>query len=97
MKTVTLTNVGLYSRPKYDYSTITATPEDDPYYYSKYQRPYSELKQGTVPVSGGGSDEKFNSMTGTPTFTETNGRLRLQGHIVRECRPLLPVLRFWWL
>lgn len=79
MKTVTLTNVGLYSRPKYDYSTITATPEDDPYYYSKYQRPYSELKQGTVPVSGGGSDEKFNSMTGTPTFTETNGRSDFKG------------------
>lgn len=81
MNTATKVNVGLHSNPKYDYSTITATPEDDPYYYSKYQRPYSELKQGTVPVSGGGSDEKFNSMTGTPTFTETSGRTDFEGTV----------------
>lgn len=79
MNTATQVNVGLHSNPKYDYSTITAMPEEDPFYYSKYQRPYSELKQGTVPTSGGGSDEKFNSMTGTPTFTDTSNRTDFEG------------------
>lgn len=79
MNTATQVNVGLHSNPKYDYSTITAMPEEDPFYYSKYQRPYSELKQGTVPTSGGGSDEKFNSMTGTPTFTDTSNRTDFAG------------------
>lgn len=72
---------GLECTPKYDYSTVSATPADDPYYYSRYQPAYSEFKQGTVPTSGGGSDEKFNSMTGTPTFTETTDREDFDGTI----------------
>lgn len=79
MNTATEVNVGLHTNPKYDYSTITAMPEEDPYYYSKYQRPYSELKQGTVPETGGGSSEQFNSMTGTPTFTDTSTRVDFKG------------------
>lgn len=79
MNTATEVKVGLHSKPKYDYSTIKAMPEEDPYYYSKYQRPYSELKQGTVPATGGGSSEKFNSMTGTPTFTDTSTRVDFKG------------------
>lgn len=66
----------LYSRPKYAYTTVSAKPEEKPFYYSKVQPAYSELKQGTVPMSGGGSSEKFNSMAGTPTFTETNSSTR---------------------
>lgn len=79
MNSVTTIKVGLQCIPKYDYSTVVATPEDKPYYYSKYQRPYSELKQGTVPATGGGSSEKFNSMTGTPTFTDTSTRVDFKG------------------
>ena len=69
----------LSCEPKYDYATITAGPSDTPYYYSTYQQPYSEFKQGTVPVSGGGSSETFNSMTGTPTFTECSTRSDFDG------------------
>lgn len=72
-----LTN--LRCTPKYDYSTITAYPNDQPYFYSRYQQPYSEFKEGTVPSSGTGSDEKFNSMTGTPTFTDTSTRTDFTG------------------
>lgn len=79
MASVTTIHVGLQCIPKYDYSTITAMLEEDPYYYSKYQRPYSELKQGTVPETGGGSSEQFNSMTGTPTFTDTSTRVDFKG------------------
>lgn len=79
MNSVSQNKAGLRSDPKYDYVRITAEPEDQPYYYSTYQDPYSEFKQGTVPVSGGGSDEKFNSMTGTPTFTDTSGRVDFVG------------------
>ena len=69
----------LSCEPKYDYATITAGPSDTPYYYSTYQQPYSEFKQGTVPTSGGGSSETFNSMTGTPTFTECSTRSDFDG------------------
>ena len=79
MNTATEVNVGLHTNSKYDYVTVTSMPEEDPYYYSKYQRPYSELKQGTVPETGGGSSEKFNSMTGTPTFTDTSTRVDFKG------------------
>ena len=79
MNTATAVNVGLHTNSKYDYVTVTSMPEEDPYYYSKYQRPYSELKQGTVPETGGGSSEKFNSMTGTPTFTDTSTRVDFKG------------------
>lgn len=60
---------GLTCDPKFAYATVRSKPEKHPYYYSTYLQPYSELKQGTVPASGGGSAERFNSMTGTPTFT----------------------------
>ena len=79
MNTATEVNVGLHTNSKYDYVTVTSMPKEDPYYYSKYQRPYSELKQGTVPETGGGSSEKFNSMTGTPTFTDTSTRVDFKG------------------
>lgn len=79
MNTATEVNVGLHTNSKYDYVTVTSMPEEDPYYYSKYQRPYSELKQGTVPETGGGSSEQFNSMTGTPTFTDTSTRVDFKG------------------
>ena len=81
MNSITESKTGLDSLPKYAYVTVKAEPEDQPYYYSTYKEPYSELKQGTVPVSGGGSDEKFNSMTGTPTFTETNDRSDFKGTV----------------
>lgn len=79
MNSVSQNKAGLRSDPKYDYVRITAEPEDQPYYYSTYQEPYAEFKQGTVPTSGGGSDEEFNSMTGTPTFTDTSTRIDFEG------------------
>lgn len=81
---VTAAAAGLRCKPKYDYSTITAGPSDTPYYYSRYTQPYAELKQGTVPTSGGGSSETFNSMTGTPTFTETSNRTDFNGTIYQS-------------
>lgn len=79
MDTMTEVTTRLNCMPKYAYVTVVAKPEEQPYYYSTYQDPYSEFKQGTVPVSGGGSDEEFNSMTGTPTFTDTSGRTDFVG------------------
>lgn len=79
MNSVSTTQVGLRCDPKYAYTSIAAKPEELPYYYSTYQEPYTEFKQGTVPTSGGGSDEKFNSMTGTPTFTDTSDRIDFEG------------------
>lgn len=79
MNTITTVDTGLDSKPKYAYATIVAKPEEKPFYYSTYQDPYSEFKQGTVPTTGGGSDEEFNSMTGTPTFTDTGVRVDFSG------------------
>ena len=79
MATTKYVNTNFRCRPKYDYSTITAYPDDQPYYYSRCQQPYSEFKQGTVPATGTGSSEKFNSMAGTPTFTDVSGREDFQG------------------
>lgn len=61
----------LSNEQKYDVSTVTRAPvEELPYFYSTYQTPYSEFKQGTVSATSGGSVESFNAMTGTPTVTE---------------------------
>lgn len=79
MDTMSQVTTRLNCMPKFAYVTVVAKPEEKPYYYSTYQDPYSEFKQGTVPVSGGGSDEKFNSMTGTPTFTDTSIRTDFEG------------------
>ncbi len=51
--------------PKFDWGACTTTEPEHPTYYSTYQQPYNEFKQGDI------YQEKFNSMTGTPTFTET--------------------------
>lgn len=79
MDTMVEVGTGLNCKPKYAYATVAAKPEEHPYYYSTYQEPYAEFKQGTVPTTGGGSDEKFNSMTGTPTFTDTSVRVDFKG------------------
>lgn len=79
MNSITTSRTGLNCYNKYARVSVQAKPEEHPYYYSTYQEPYSEFKQGTVPVSGGGSDEEFNSMTGTPTFTDTSGRTDFVG------------------
>lgn len=81
---VTAAAAGLRCKPKYDYSTITAGPSDTPYYYSRYTQPYAELKQGTVPTTGTGSSETFNSMTGTPTFTECSTRDDFTGTVYED-------------
>lgn len=79
MNSITTSRTGLNCYDKYARVSVQAKPEEHPYYYSTYQEPYSEFKQGTVPVSGGGSDEEFNSMAGTPTFTDTSTRVDFEG------------------
>lgn len=79
MNSVKTNKAGLNCHDKYARVSVQAKPEEHPYYYSTYQEPYAEFKQGTVPVSGGGSDEEFNSMTGTPTFTDTSTRADFEG------------------
>lgn len=72
------TNVCCYS--KYTCITVTSTPEPDvAEYNSTYVNAYSELKQGYIPETGTSSVEYFNSMTGTPTFTDTSANTALAG------------------
>lgn len=52
-----------------DYVIVSPTPEERPFYYSELQKPHTEIKQGSVPMSGGGSNEQFDAMLGSPTST----------------------------
>lgn len=67
---VQATGQGGINDPKYAYCVISGSNPEHPTYYTEDQPAYSEFKQGTVTTSGSTS-EKFNALTGTVTFTET--------------------------
>jgi hypothetical protein len=61
-------NMMFRQEPRTDFASFIIE-NDDIHYYSKYNTPYAEIKEGYVDKSGK-SVENFNAMTGTPT-TET--------------------------